>query len=432
MTDVHRPPQQYTLRLRRYDPESHDAPYWDEHTIELAPHRSVLEAILQARDRFDGSIGIRCSCRQAICGSCGVRINGAPALACHTHLEHAAQSAPGGAIVVEPMGNMPVLKDLIVDMDAVHWKKIRRVTPWLLAKQPVPEREYLVSKEAMVDVTQTMACIQCGACVSDCLSMEVDPEFIGPAALAKAYRFVGDPRDDQHFERLNDLAQDPHGMFDCTHCFQCVQACPKDVNPMGQIMRLRRIATSDNHIVDRNNGERHEAAFTTLIRGYGLNHESELLARSYGGNSWLGKFHPAAGKELLSSLPLIVKGVLRGKFNPRIALLGHKLAKPDLQGVRRIYDQVEQREQRYELNLFIVGSDDDGQQTGAVGADAGAAGASDGAAGEAPGGSGDAGAAAAGAAGVGAGGDAAGTAGAGVDAGDAGADGAGSTQEAQA
>jgi succinate dehydrogenase / fumarate reductase iron-sulfur subunit len=368
MADVHRPPQPYTLRLRRYDPESREAPYWDEHTVELAPHRSVLEAILQARDRFDGSIGIRCSCRQAICGSCGVRINGAPALACHTHLEHAAQSAQGSAIVVEPMGNMPVLKDLIVDMDAVHWKKIRRVTPWLLAKQPVPEREYLVSKEAMVDVTQTIACIQCGACVSDCLSMEVDPEFVGPAALAKAYRFVGDPRDDQHLERLNDLAQDPHGMFDCTHCFQCVQACPKDVNPMGQIMRLRRIATSDNHIVDRNNGERHEAAFTTLIRDYGLLHEAELLPRSYGGNSWFGKFHPAAGKELLESLPVIVKGLLRGKLNPRIALLGHKLAKPDLQGVRRIYDQVEQRDQRYELNLFITGVDENDQQTGAAGA----------------------------------------------------------------
>jgi succinate dehydrogenase / fumarate reductase, iron-sulfur subunit len=382
MTDVHRPPQPYTLRLRRYDPESHDAPYWDEHTIELAPHRSVLEAILQARDRFDGSIGIRCSCRQAICGSCGVRINGAPALACHTHLEDAALSAQGDAIVVEPMGNMPVLKDLIVDMDAVHWKKIRRVTPWLLAKQPVPEREYLVSKESMVDVTQTMACIQCGACVSDCLSMEVDPEFIGPAALAKAYRFVGDPRDDQHFERLNDLAQDPHGMFDCTHCFQCVQACPKDVNPMGQIMRLRRIATSDDHIVDANNGERHEAAFTTLIRGYGLLHESELLSRSYGGNSWFGKFHPAAGKELLSSLPTIVAGVLRRKINPRLALFGHKLAKPDLQGVQRIYDQVEQRPQRYELNLFVSGFDEDDQQPAASGAGDGAGGAVVGAAAE--------------------------------------------------
>jgi succinate dehydrogenase / fumarate reductase, iron-sulfur subunit len=359
VAEPHGPAEQFTLRLRRYDPESGEAPYWDEHTVELEPHRSVLDAILQARDRFDGSIGIRCSCRQAICGSCGVRVNGAPALACHTHLDAAARSARDEAIEVEPMGNMPVLKDLIVDMDAVHWKKIRRVTPWLLAKQPVPEREYIVPKESMVDVTQTMACIQCGACVSDCLSMEVDPDFIGPAALAKAYRFVGDPRDAEHFERLNDLAQDPHGLFDCTHCFNCVQACPKDVNPMGQIMRLRRIATSDHHISDRNNGQRHEEAFTTLVRDYGLNHEAELLPRSYGGNSWFGKFHPAAGKELLSSLPVIAKGVLRGKVSPGKAVLGHKLAKPDLQAVQRIYERVEEREERYELNLFIVGYDED-------------------------------------------------------------------------
>ena len=94
----------------------------------------------------------------------------------------------------------------------------------------------------MIDVTQTMACIQCGACVSDCLSMEVDPLFIGPAALAKAYRFVGDPRDGQHVERLRDLAEDPHGIYDCTHCFNCIEACPKGVAPMSQIMRLRRIA----------------------------------------------------------------------------------------------------------------------------------------------------------------------------------------------
>ena len=234
-----------------------------------------------------------------------------------------------------------------------------RVTPWLLAKQPVPEREYIAPKESMVDVTQTMACIQCGACVSDCLSMEVDPDFIGPAALAKAYRFVGDPRDAEHFERLNDLAQDPHGLFDCTHCFNCVQACPKDVDPMGQIMRLRRIATSDHHIVDRNNGQRHEEAFTALVRDYGLNHEAELLPRSYGGNSWFGKFHPAAGKQLLSSLPVIVKGVLRGKVTPGKVVLGHKLGKRDLQAVQRIYERVEEREERYELNLFIVGYDED-------------------------------------------------------------------------
>jgi succinate dehydrogenase / fumarate reductase iron-sulfur subunit len=260
------------------------------------------------------------------------------------------------------MGNMPVIKDLIVDMDAVHWKKVQRVTPWLIAKQPVPEREYIVPHDAMVDVTQTMACIQCGACVSDCLAMEVDPGFIGPAALAKAYRFVGDPRDDQQLERVNDLAQDPEGIFDCTHCFKCVDACPKDVNPMGQIMRLRRIATSDHHIVDRNNGKRHEAAFTTLIKDNGLLWEAELLPRSYGGNSWFGKLAPSAAKELLSSLPAIVKALLRGKVTPMGALKPHRIAKPDLNAVQAIYDKIESRDrssgQRFELNLYIAGEDE--------------------------------------------------------------------------
>ena len=135
-----------TCSIRRYDPESGEAPYWDEHTIELEPHRSVLEGILQAKARFDGSIGIRCSCRAAICGSCGVR-DQRPA---RPRLPHAPRRrrwrAPeDGVIEVEPMGNMPVIKDLIVDMDAVHWKKIQRVTPWLINKEPIPEREYIVA-----------------------------------------------------------------------------------------------------------------------------------------------------------------------------------------------------------------------------------------------------------------------------------------------
>jgi succinate dehydrogenase / fumarate reductase iron-sulfur subunit len=179
---------EYTLKLRRYSPETGEAAYWEEFSIELDGHRSVLDGILQAKDRQDGSIGIRCSCRAAICGSCGVRINGKPALACHTHLDEAARNGKPGedgvVIQVEPMGNMPVIKDLIVDMDAVHWKKIQRVTPWLIPEGEAPEREYVVPMESMIDITQTMACIQCGACVSDCLSMEVDPLFVGPAALA--------------------------------------------------------------------------------------------------------------------------------------------------------------------------------------------------------------------------------------------------------
>jgi succinate dehydrogenase / fumarate reductase iron-sulfur subunit len=359
MAEVHKEPQEFTLRIRRYDPESGEAAFWEEHTIELEPHRSVLEGILQARARFDGSIGIRCSCRAAICGSCGVRINGQPGLACHTHLDKAKASSRDGVIEVEPMGNMPVLKDLIVDMDAVHWKKIQRVTPWLVNKEPIPEREYIVSRESMVDVTQTMACIQCGACVSDCLSMEVDPLFIGPAALAKAYRFAGDPRDAEHYQRLLDLSEDPHGIYDCTHCFKCIDACPKGVAPMSQIMRLRRMAGDDHGIDDRNNGHRHEIAFTSLIRDHGLLWEAELLPRSYGGDSFFGKFAPAAGAELVSSLPVITKALIRGKVTPMGALKPHNLPKQDLTQIKSIFEEVEGHEDRYELNLYITGYDED-------------------------------------------------------------------------
>ena len=368
---------EYTLRIRRFDPKSGQAAYWDEHQVQLGERNSVLDAILKIRDEVDGSVGIRCSCQQAICGSCGVRMNGKPGLACNTHLEVAAArahgvstdpdddayepggSTPDGVIEVEPMGNMPVIRDLIVDMDAVHWKKIQRVTPYLVNKQPIPEREYIVPHDNMVDVTQTMACIQCGACVSDCLSMEIDPLFVGPAALAKAYRFVGDPRDADHLERLHDLSQDPHGIYDCTHCFNCIDACPKDVAPMSQIMRLRRRAGTDYKITDRNNGHRHEDAFVTLVRDYGLLNEAELLPRSYGGNSWFGKFHPNAGKELLSSLSTVITGVLRGKVNPKIALFGHKLPKHDLEQVKQIYTEVEGRPQRDELNLYVSGYEDE-------------------------------------------------------------------------
>jgi succinate dehydrogenase / fumarate reductase, iron-sulfur subunit len=354
---------EYTLRIRRYDPQSGEAPHWDTHTVDLGHKQSVLDAILKIKDDEDGSIGIRCSCQQAICGSCGVRMNGKPGLACNTHLEEAARRGHGTGwnppdegqentvITVEPMGNMPVIRDLIVDMDAVHWKKVRRVTPWLINKEPVPEREYVVPHENMVDVTQTMACIQCGACVSDCLAMEVDPLFVGPAALAKAYRFVGDPRDAQHGERLRDLSEDPHGIYDCTHCFNCIDACPKGVDPMSQIMRLRRKAGSDFEIKDRNNGFRHEHAFVKNIRRNGILHEPDLLADSYG-----GKFNPSAGRELVSGLPTAIAGLMKGKMTPQKLLLHQHKAPAE---VKKLFDKIEGREQRNELNLYVTGYEDE-------------------------------------------------------------------------
>src|SRR5256714_3023350 len=329
---------EYILKIRRYDPESGQPPYWQEFDIDLAPERSVLDAILLARAEQDGSIGIRCSCQAAICGSCGVRINGKSALACNTHLSHAAETSPegDGTIVVEPFGNMPVLKDLIVDMDAVHWKKVQRIVPWLLPEGDPPEREYIVEPESMIDITQSMARIHCGACNSACLSMEIDPDFIGPDALAKAYRFVGDPRDSHTEDRLMDLAQDPHGIYDCTHCFACIEVCPKGVDPINQIMRLRRRATNDYEIRDINNGYGHEKAFADLIETYGTLFEAQLLPRSFGEGSLVrGQTKPAAIAQLLANTPTAVRGLKSGQVKPTRALWHHKL--PDQKQIKRLY-----------------------------------------------------------------------------------------------
>ena len=358
----------FMLKVRRYQPEAEEddkrGAYWETFDVDLEPTLSVLDGLLQAKAHEDGTLAVRCSCRAAICGSCGVRINGNSTLACKTQLgdaqaeaDRTARNGENVPITVEPMGNMPVIKDLVTDMESTHWEKFRRVTPWLLPSGPPPEREYIVPAEAMVDVTQSVACIQCGACVSSCLSMEADPEFIGPAALAKAYRFVGDPRDGQTTERLYDLANDPHGMYDCTHCFSCIDACPKGVAPMNQIMRLRRLAGDEHDIDDVNNGRRHERAFVKNIEKKGTLDESALLQDSYAPGI-KGKLKPtvASIRGLLQSLPTAVRGVRTGKMRsiPKLIPGVHHKLPGDAQGhVKKAYERAE--ESNIQLNLYVIG-----------------------------------------------------------------------------
>jgi len=370
----------YKLKIRRFKPESGEGPFWEEFDVELEESLSVLDGILQAKDREDGSLAVRCSCRAAICGSCGVKINGQSTLACKTQIGHAHAAANrrnggGNPITVEPMANMPVVKDLVVDMESTHWTKIRRVTPWLLPAGEPPEREYVVPPESMIDVTQSMACIQCGACVSSCLSMEADPDFIGPAALAKAYRFVGDPRDAETRERLYDLSQDPHGIYDCTHCFSCIDACPKGVAPMDQIMRLRRLANRDEEIDDVNNGHRHEKAFVKIIEKKGTLDEAMLQQESYAPGV-KGKLKPAKGaiSALLGSLPTLARGLRTGKMRslPKVIPGVHpKLPDGAQDEVKEIYAHAEEHHE--ELNLYIKGEggdEDVGQADSQTGAEA--------------------------------------------------------------
>jgi succinate dehydrogenase iron-sulfur subunit len=363
---------EYTIKVRRFQPESGEGPYWEEFDVDLEPSLAVLDGLLQAKDRDDGSLAVRCSCRAAICGSCGMKINGQSGLGCKTQIGEAQElankvaSAAGekvenAPIVIEPMGNMPVIKDLITDMESTHWAKIRRVTPWLLPHGEAPEREYVVEPESMIDITQSMACIQCGACVSSCLSMEADPEFVGPAALAKAYRFVGDPRDAETKERLHDLAHDPHGIYDCTHCFSCIDACPKGVAPMDQIMRLRRKAEENGIDDDPNNGHNHVNAFVKMIEKKGTNDEALLIQESYAPGI-KGKLKPTKGaiKGLVESLPTVLRAIKTGKARslPKLIPGVHpKLPGGAQDEVKAIYAHT--REHSEELNLYIKGEEGD-------------------------------------------------------------------------
>jgi succinate dehydrogenase / fumarate reductase, iron-sulfur subunit len=378
---------EYTIKVRRFQPESGEGPYWEEFNVDLDPSLSVLDGLLQAKDDEDGSLAVRCSCRAAICGSCGMKVNGQSTLGCKTQIGEAQEQAdkmkaatgvsaaaadspirgedPNAVgsdtatpIVIEPMGNMPVIKDLITDMESTHWTKIRRVTPWLLPHGEPPEREYVVEPESMIDITQSMACIQCGACVSSCLSMEADPGFIGPAALAKAYRFVGDPRDAETKERLHDLANDPHGIYDCTHCFSCIDACPKGVAPMDQIMRLRRKAGEEG-IEDPNSGHDHEIAFVKIIEKKGTLDESLLLQESFA-PGLKGKLKPnkRAIREMIGSLPTAIRGIKTGKMRSLQKLIPgvhHKLPGGAQDEVKAIYRHAE--EHKEEFNLYIKGEE---------------------------------------------------------------------------
>ena len=290
------------LRVRRFNPEQEQPQsYYQEYGLTISPSDTVLDGLIKIRETVDDSLTLRCSCRGAICGSCGMRINGHAQLACKTKM--ATMASEGGMIQVEPMNNMPVIKDLVTDM-APFWAKIRQVQPWLQPEGPPPSAEYTASPSAMRHLNGVMACIMCGACVSDCTVLEVDHRFVGPAALAKAYRFVADPRDASTHSRLHSLNQSG-GMWDCTRCMECIQACPKGVAPMDQIMSLR--AKGMEAKVPSTCGSRHAEVFTDIIKHKGLLDEPMLAVRTFGLKN-LGR--------LLGMLPVLWQSVVKGKVPP--------------------------------------------------------------------------------------------------------------------
>jgi succinate dehydrogenase / fumarate reductase iron-sulfur subunit len=227
------------LRVRRHDPATGGGPSYQQYVIDAPASATILDSLLIIRERVDGTLAFRSSCRSAICGSCAMRINGASRLACKTKV---ADVAPRGQeITLEPLANLPVIKDLIADMGPFY-EKMRAVSPWLIVDEakPLPDREYLMDAARSLALSQFVACIQCAACYSACPIVALDDDYLGPAALAKAFRYCHDTRDDGKAERLAGIAQE-QGLWRCHTVFSCAEQCPKGVNPTEAIQQLKKM-----------------------------------------------------------------------------------------------------------------------------------------------------------------------------------------------
>jgi succinate dehydrogenase / fumarate reductase iron-sulfur subunit len=315
---------QATLAIRRYDPENtHVGSYTQEFKLEVPEHFTVLDSLIKIREEEDPSLSLRCSCRAAICGSCAMRVNGQARLACKTKVISLSPSE--NPITVEPMGNQRVIRDLVVDTTP-FWNKVRSVQPFLQPEGPEPEEEYIAPNDAMIELTGVMGCIMCGACVSDCTALEVDSNFLGPAALAKAYRFIGDPRDGADSDRLGSLNEDG-GVWDCTRCYMCVEVCPKGVAPMDRIMQIREKIVGSG--ITNTPGARHIASFSHSVAHSGWLDESRLAV-----DSW-GMFNIP---KLIAALPVGLRALIRGKF-PLPAPFHKK--RPGSDNIARIFRRME-------------------------------------------------------------------------------------------
>jgi succinate dehydrogenase / fumarate reductase iron-sulfur subunit len=259
---------QFTLKIQRYDPDTEQGRL-QEFTVDAPETATLLDVLDVVKDTVDGSVTYRKSCRMAVCGSCGMRMDGAAVLACKAPMAPLAES--GHVPVISPMGNLPVIKDLVVDIDP-FWAKFKAVKPWLGDDRP-PVKVARPAGGARPDHEGgALHPVRC--CVSECNSMESDPDFLGPAALAKAQRFVGDVRDRDRSERLRTL-NGPHGVWDCTRCYFCQERCPKGVDPRDAIAKLGAEIYSEGMLSDK--GARHAQVFDMSTRHTGYLLETALV-----------------------------------------------------------------------------------------------------------------------------------------------------------
>jgi succinate dehydrogenase / fumarate reductase iron-sulfur subunit len=225
-----------TFKINRYNPDDERrGHYVQQYEVEVAKGQTVLDCLNEIKWKQDGTLTFRRSCRSGICGSCAMTINGVNNLACEAQV----LSYKTKTIAVEPLRGFTVIKDLVVDLEPLV-NGLLAVKPYLITKTPPPtDHERLQSPEERARLDGLYECILCGACTSSCPSFWADKKYIGPHGFLKAYRFVADSRDEGQQEHLEAL-DDKHGLWRCHTIFNCVEACPKDLNPTKAIVELKR------------------------------------------------------------------------------------------------------------------------------------------------------------------------------------------------
>jgi len=224
------------LKIKRFNPETDKKPYWKEYDVEAEPTDRVLDALQTVQWEQDGTLSLRRSCAHGVCGSDAMRINGRNMLACKVLVKDVAQS---GNITVEPILGLPVQKDLIVDMEP-FFKHYRTVMPFLVNNDPLPAdgRERLQSQADRERFDDTTKCILCAACTTSCPSFWARGEYVGPAAIVQAHRFIFDTRDQAAEERLQVLS-DPDGIWRCRTIYNCTEACPRGIQVTKAIAEVK-------------------------------------------------------------------------------------------------------------------------------------------------------------------------------------------------
>jgi fumarate reductase iron-sulfur subunit len=230
-----------TLDVMRYHPEQGTGPRFQSYQVPFHEDWVVLDALNYIKDKLDGSLSYRWSCRMGVCGSCGMMVNGEPQLTCATFLSHCLP----GPVRVEPLRYFPVMRDLVIDMTD-FMGKLQQVKPWIIRReeQPLSQGEYLQTPDELDVYKQFSMCINCMLCYAACPVYGLDPEFVGPAAIALAQRYNKDSRDQGTSQRL-DLLSQHEGIWGCTFVGECSKVCPKEVDPAGAIQQYKLTATKE-------------------------------------------------------------------------------------------------------------------------------------------------------------------------------------------